>query len=542
MDQVVYRDVRTKFKAICEAQNIIKKTISGPEVWDAAKHELIRETMHLRGVFWDPENTDLKKLALDLICGDVTKTMREAARKMPVPQARTILGLNPEQSRSIRLAFHVMLRAQHFVCKRLIPDDEWKELKQRWITQTPILEQLMMSTDPADPVYAQKVKALEVLCRDAMRRYIDWQKRGIDPLAKPQTPSAEPETEDTEDGQDVAGTTENLEGEFQASRFLMDDSLGLHEVTDADVARVSQVSMTEADTPIQGKETQADGSEAPPKRKRGRPRKVPEVRAGEIVQAAEGPSNNQPQPAAAPAPKKRGRPTGTKPASTRQVKRVPGKLIWLSKNEARFVPIDEADQILAATSGPGTTSTQPRTPSPATTARQQLTLLQERPPTQPQPSPQPQIPAAQPQQQQPQAPLPDFLHLAAPSDRLPVSTSPSTTQAPASALPSAPSAPAGSTIAVYFRIHPSTTIIYGLPMWITTMSVQSLDEVKAKAVARYPAARCALVEGIVKDGMGGEVPLSIPGDEELKAYLDHVKETRGAPTFNVQLVNGWQAR
>jgi hypothetical protein len=80
-------------------------------------------------------------------------------------------------------------------------------------------------------------------------------------------------------------------------------------------------------------------------------------------------------------------------------------------------------------------------------------------------------------------------------------------------------------------------------MWITTMSVQSLEEVKLKAVARYPGAMCALVEGVVKHGgVGGEIPLPIPGDEELKAYLEHVKETGGAPTFSVQLVNGWQTR
>lgn len=545
MDQGVYRDVRTKFRAICEAHNIYKKTVSGAEIWEAAKHELTRETMHLRGVFWDPENTDMKKLALDLICRDVTKTIRDATRRLPVSQARTILGLNPEQSRSVRLAFQVMLRAQQFVCKRLIPDDEWHELKQSWINQTPILEQIMTASSPADPDHYQRIRALEVLCRDAMRRYTDWQRRGIDPLAYAKVPSPEPPNANTQSEQEAADTAEDLEGEFQASRFLMDDSLVLNEGSDADPVQVSQVSSRGVDHPPRGLETETGSSEVPPRRKRGRPRKVPD--AGDIAQPSDGPENSPVQPASAAAPRKRGRPPGARAGGTRQVKRVSGGVARLSKNEARFAPIDEAEEVVPATSSQVMASNQSvLMPLRATIGSQQQQpgsrspkLSQGQLPNQSQSIPRHQTPAVRLQQQHTQAQTPDFLQFAAPLDESAASNSWSTFQAQASSAPSsASSTRPGGTIAVYFRIHPSTTIVYGLPMWITTMSVQSLEAVKLKAVARYPRAMCALVEGIVKDDVGGEIPLPIAGDEELKAYLEHVNETGGAPTFSVQLVHG----
>lgn len=74
-------------------------------------------------------------------------------------------------------------------------------------------------------------------------------------------------------------------------------------------------------------------------------------------------------------------------------------------------------------------------------------------------------------------------------------------------------------------------------MWIATLNSRSVEELRSKAVAKSPApAVCVVVEGIVKDGMGGEVPLPIPGDTELGAYLEHMQEIRGPPTFSVELV------
>ena len=49
---------------------------------------------------------------------------------------------------------------------------------------------------------------------------------------------------------------------------------------------------------------------------------------------------------------------------------------------------------------------------------------------------------------------------------------------------------------------------------------------------------CLRVEGVVKDGKGGEMPLLIGDDAELDAYLAHVQGS--PPTFNVQLIDGWK--
>jgi hypothetical protein len=47
---------------------------------------------------------------------------------------------------------------------------------------------------------------------------------------------------------------------------------------------------------------------------------------------------------------------------------------------------------------------------------------------------------------------------------------------------------------------------------------------------------CAGIEGIIKDGKGGEMlPLPVHDDAELDAYLQHVHGMM-APTFNVTLV------
>jgi hypothetical protein len=91
-------------------------------------------------------------------------------------------------------------------------------------------------------------------------------------------------------------------------------------------------------------------------------------------------------------------------------------------------------------------------------------------------------------------------------------------------------------MAIFFRLQPTSTVSDAPLMWVATLTSRSVEELRSKAVARSPGAMCVVIEGIIKDGMGGEVPLPIPGDTELGAYLDHMQETRGPPTFSVELV------
>lgn len=183
LDNRLYRDIRARFQRICEEAGIIKKTIAGPERWEAAKDRLIQESPHLQGVFWGNEdNQDAKKLALDVVCSDVTKRMRTLERRMTIAEAKNSLGVNPEESRQLRNAFYQTLKADHFTSKLEAGEEHWKELKASWISESPLLQNILAPGE-ADPQHAEKIKAMEVLCRDVMKRLRDDQTKR-DPTRK----------------------------------------------------------------------------------------------------------------------------------------------------------------------------------------------------------------------------------------------------------------------------------------------------------------------------------------------------------------------
>lgn len=175
LDNAMYRQVRDQFQCVCEQTGFIKKTVAGPERWQAAKDRLINESPHLQQVFWsDPTQLDAKALALDVVCTDVTKRMRTLERRMTIAEAKNVLGINPEESRQIRDAFYDTLKSDHFTSKLEAGDDHWKGLKDRWIQNSDLLQQILAS-GPADPNHITRLKALEVLCRDVMKRLRDDQ-------------------------------------------------------------------------------------------------------------------------------------------------------------------------------------------------------------------------------------------------------------------------------------------------------------------------------------------------------------------------------
>ncbi|RAK94008.1 hypothetical protein BO79DRAFT_283464 [Aspergillus costaricaensis CBS 115574] len=189
LDNAMYRQVRDQFQRICEEAGFIKKTVAGPERWQDAKNKLIEGTPHLQQVFWhDPNQLEAKTLALDVLCTDVTKRMRTLERRMTIAEAKNVLGINPEESRQIRNAFYNTLKADHFTSKLEAGDEHWKELKDQWIQNSELLRQIL-APGPADPEHTAKVKALEVLCRDVMKRLRDDQTKR-DPARKPSVPHA----------------------------------------------------------------------------------------------------------------------------------------------------------------------------------------------------------------------------------------------------------------------------------------------------------------------------------------------------------------
>ncbi|KAJ5935689.1 hypothetical protein N7466_005236 [Penicillium verhagenii] len=183
LDNTMYRQLRDRFQQICQEAGFIKKTIAGPEKWQAAKDKLIQETPHLQQVFnTEPNERDAKVLALDVVCTDVTKRMRTLERRMTIAEAKNALGVNPEESRQIRNAFYDTLKMDHFTSKLEAGDEHWKELKAQWIHDTPLLQRIL-EPGPADPHHTSKLKALEVLCRDVMKRLRDDQTKR-DPARK----------------------------------------------------------------------------------------------------------------------------------------------------------------------------------------------------------------------------------------------------------------------------------------------------------------------------------------------------------------------
>ncbi|KAF2458198.1 hypothetical protein BDY21DRAFT_411617 [Lineolata rhizophorae] len=191
LDNASYSAIREEFQTICEEMGIIKKTLAG-ENWAAAKDKLIREHQHLTQVFWNnndfntADSNDLelmaqskknRETALEIICTDVTKRMRTVKSRITIPDAKNALGLNPEQSRHVREDFYTSLRAANFFSKLEAEAATWENLKNSWIQRWPILQQAVapiLNDDPqAVAAHALRVKAVELLASDVMKRLRD---------------------------------------------------------------------------------------------------------------------------------------------------------------------------------------------------------------------------------------------------------------------------------------------------------------------------------------------------------------------------------
>ncbi|KAL1631174.1 hypothetical protein SLS56_004420 [Neofusicoccum ribis] len=186
LDNELYRQLRDQFQTICEEESVIKKTLAGPDKWQQVKDRLIAENEHLQAQFTDEqmEKPDQKMLSLDVICTDVTKRMRTMERRMTIAEAKNIIGVNPAESRQIRDEFYEILKADHITSKLETGNEHWQELKEQWMAGSAILQRILAPGD-TDPQHQQRLKALEVLCRDVMKRLRDDQTKR-DPSRKKQ--------------------------------------------------------------------------------------------------------------------------------------------------------------------------------------------------------------------------------------------------------------------------------------------------------------------------------------------------------------------
>ncbi|KAL8863362.1 MAG: hypothetical protein Q9178_000042 [Gyalolechia marmorata] len=176
LDKSTYTSIRAAFEDICQQNNVIKKTEAGHDKWQAVKNQLIDEFPPIQPLFRvaDQQQLDHHFLALEMICNDVTKKLRTMKSRVTIAAAKNVLGLNPEEGRQLKAAFHQILRADHFTSKLEAGPEHWQELKQRWISESPLLQSLLAPGE-ADPQHGQKVKAMEHLCRDVMKRLRDSQ-------------------------------------------------------------------------------------------------------------------------------------------------------------------------------------------------------------------------------------------------------------------------------------------------------------------------------------------------------------------------------
>ncbi|KAH8734772.1 hypothetical protein BGZ61DRAFT_528069 [Ilyonectria robusta] len=441
----VYREIRSSFQGICKEEGVSKKTIAGVDRWDAVKDRLIHECPRLQQVIWgSDENLEAKRLALDVICTDVTKRMRTKDARMTLAEAKNALGVNPEESREIRFAFHQVLRDAQFTCKSDATPREWEELKRRWVEKSVLIKN--MATFGTDPASQHRARALEVLARDVMKRMRDDRSRKGSMKKELQQLELQPQPRG------------ELQQQHQESHHSTTPPLTAYGIPERRTSRSSQVDtspQTErvdlgdgmGNNNFDAMSEVSHASQMPFAPPAGSiPTHMPMSLQSQSSSLSD-PSNDLPQP-----------------------HRV------LGSSMPTAVPLDSqigSSLFLAA-------NTQ----------------------------------AAFMDQQYVQQP---YATAAAPSNPV------------FHAVP-----PMSSAIAVFLRLHPSSTFVTNLGLWIATLTSQSLQELRHTAVEKFPGALCVRIEGIVKDGKGAELPLQIEDDQELGAYLAHLQG--GTPTFAVQLV------
>ncbi|KAL9095152.1 MAG: hypothetical protein Q9163_006524, partial [Psora crenata] len=178
LDKNRYKELRDIFMEICQANGVVKKTLCRPEQWPFVKEELINRIPHLQTLFRASSAGQLdptrEPMALDLICMDVTKRIRTAGSYTSLIIAKNLLGLTPDDARDVRAKFDAILKADHFTGKLGSTREHWEGLKQKWVEESPRLQQEFHDIGSQD-VWQQKHKALESIARDVQKRNRDFQ-------------------------------------------------------------------------------------------------------------------------------------------------------------------------------------------------------------------------------------------------------------------------------------------------------------------------------------------------------------------------------
>lgn len=167
----MYTTIRADYEKICLEMGIErKKTVLENGIWQSSKDRLVRENVHLSAMM-HPLQTNLEKkaIALDVLCADVTKRMRDSKKKMTLADANNLIGLNPTASKALRREWYEILEEDQYTTRLACGDEHWAELREKWYAKSPVLQQAVMESH-FNPL---KMKAIDLICRDATKRFND---------------------------------------------------------------------------------------------------------------------------------------------------------------------------------------------------------------------------------------------------------------------------------------------------------------------------------------------------------------------------------
>ncbi|ETS75076.1 hypothetical protein PFICI_13560 [Pestalotiopsis fici W106-1] len=459
LDMKMYQQVRSRFSKLCEQDGVSRKTVAGPEKWEATKSRLIEEMPHLQSALWvDHDDLESRKLALDVICTDVTKRMRSMEHKLTIADAKSILGINPQQYRTMRQDFAGLLKDDHATSKTEAGPQHWEELKEQWRLNSNVVQEIL-ATGVMDQ---DRLRAIDVVARDVMKRLRDGQGKNVStktrPKAIPQVSTGVMLGGDEADAHTPDSSNEDATEE-------------VHEM-DHDFIPASPIQYPRSSTPtILHSPNTAD------------------IRMGHDARHVTGQSHARDTRLGLQHHQ------SLHPALPQNSVLAPGP----SQHHSSLLP----DTLLSGglPIDPHLSSTLPMLINDHS---QNLGT----------------------QQSQPTFPLTQ--------DLAPTLGSTSHTYVQSSYLPHPnPSPP----VAVYLRLHPSSPITIAPPIWITTLTTRTLNELRQVACKDFAGTVCGRVEGV----LDREMTIEVSRDDELTAYL-MVFEGRnrssmsGPPCFVVQLL------
>lgn len=199
LDKTEHAELKKTFQNICETHGVQRKSGNAPGLWQFAKEELINASPKLQAVFRTPQAANFEPnkepMALDVICMDVTKRIRQAGQAMSIMDAKNVLGLTPDETRDIRAAFQNILVESYFTKKLDVGKDHWNSLKRKWLERSPRLQREFQTEDTSDE-RGQKLRALEAIALDVSKRKRDTD-AGRDPNAANKRKAAEKKTDDS---------------------------------------------------------------------------------------------------------------------------------------------------------------------------------------------------------------------------------------------------------------------------------------------------------------------------------------------------------